>query len=107
MLHRCEIPTWEFVPDLKNLKIRWRNPTSLSSFLVLTIPYSNIQLTIHMDPVSRRLLKELSDFQRDTTGHSDILELQPVDDENLLNWKAVMRGARDTAYEGMQDILFT
>ncbi|RUP43125.1 ubiquitin-conjugating enzyme/RWD-like protein [Jimgerdemannia flammicorona] len=53
-----------------------------------------------MDAVSRRLMKELHDFQRDPTGHPDILELRPVDDDDLLNWKAVMRGALDTAYEG-------
>lgn len=58
-----------------------------------------------MDSVSRRLLKELHDFQRDPSAHPDILELRPIDDEDLLNWRALMRGAKDTPYEGIYFVL--
>ncbi|RUS27982.1 ubiquitin-conjugating enzyme/RWD-like protein [Jimgerdemannia flammicorona] len=49
-----------------------------------------------MDTVSRRLLKEL----HDPCENPDILELRLVDDDDLLNWRALLRGATGTAYEG-------
>ncbi|KAL1921649.1 uncharacterized protein VTP21DRAFT_10291 [Calcarisporiella thermophila] len=52
-----------------------------------------------MDAVSRRLLKELRDFQADPQN-PDLLELSPINDDDLLVWKAVLRGQRDSLYEG-------
>ncbi|OZJ01777.1 hypothetical protein BZG36_05537 [Bifiguratus adelaidae] len=55
-----------------------------------------------MDPVSRRLLKEWTDIQRDKNKNADILSLAPVDDDNLLAWRSVVRGPAGTGYEGGQ-----
>ncbi|KAJ2899420.1 E2 ubiquitin-protein ligase peroxin 4 [Coemansia aciculifera] len=46
----------------------------------------------------RRLLKELQNTQREPSG--EIASLAPVDDNNLLKWRAVLRGPRDSPYEG-------
>ncbi|KAI8321273.1 ubiquitin-conjugating enzyme [Martensiomyces pterosporus] len=51
-----------------------------------------------MASVMKRLLKELQDAQRDLSG--EIAALAPVDDENILQWRAVLHGPRDTPYEG-------
>ncbi|KAI8384339.1 ubiquitin-conjugating enzyme/RWD-like protein [Radiomyces spectabilis] len=53
-----------------------------------------------MDSVSRRLLKELRDFDRESSTHPEIVELSPVDDDDLLHWKAKLAGLKDTPYEG-------
>ncbi|KAJ2330861.1 E2 ubiquitin-protein ligase peroxin 4 [Coemansia sp. RSA 2681] len=46
----------------------------------------------------RRLLKELKDTQREPS--SEIASLAPIDDEDILRWRAVLRGPRDSPYEG-------
>lgn len=53
-----------------------------------------------MDPVSRRLLKELRDYQRESAAHPEILELSPESDHDLTKWKARLAGLPDTPYEG-------
>ncbi|RKP09616.1 ubiquitin-conjugating enzyme/RWD-like protein [Thamnocephalis sphaerospora] len=56
-----------------------------------------------MDAVSRRLLKELQDLQRDrasSAATSELEELAPMDDADLLSWKATMRGPEGSPYEG-------
>ncbi|KAJ3281461.1 hypothetical protein HK104_011456 [Borealophlyctis nickersoniae] len=51
-----------------------------------------------MDPVSRRLLKELRDFQRDPSPQ--ISHLAPVSDDDLFTWRAVIVGPSESPYEG-------
>ncbi|KAJ1824356.1 E2 ubiquitin-protein ligase peroxin 4 [Coemansia sp. RSA 2675] len=46
----------------------------------------------------RRLLKELQDIQNDPS--EEIVFLAPIDDESILRWRAVLRGPRDSPYEG-------
>ncbi|ORZ06480.1 ubiquitin-conjugating enzyme/RWD-like protein [Absidia repens] len=59
-----------------------------------------------MDPVSRRLMKELVDFEKEATNHPEILSLYPVDDDDLLTWKAQIVGLADTPYQdGIFDLL--
>jgi peroxin-4 len=53
-----------------------------------------------MDPVSRRLLKELNDFQREARNHPEIIELCPADDENLTQWRATLAGLNNTPFQG-------
>ncbi|CAG8587055.1 12487_t:CDS:2, partial [Acaulospora morrowiae] len=49
--------------------------------------------------VSRRLLKELKDYQKEP--NPDLAELSPIQDDNILIWKAELRGEADTPYEGI------
>ncbi|TPX30983.1 hypothetical protein SeMB42_g07832 [Synchytrium endobioticum] len=51
-----------------------------------------------MDAVSRRLMKELKDYQ--TTGADGIVALAPASDHDLLIWKATIQGQADSPYEG-------
>ncbi|KAJ2323365.1 E2 ubiquitin-protein ligase peroxin 4, partial [Coemansia sp. RSA 2673] len=51
-----------------------------------------------MTAAVRRLLKELQDTQNDPS--EEIVSLAPVDDESILRWRAVLRGPRDSPYEG-------
>jgi peroxin-4 len=53
-----------------------------------------------MDPVSRRLLKELNDYQREASNHPEILELSPADDEDLTHWRATLAGLNHTPFQG-------
>lgn len=53
-----------------------------------------------MDAVSRRLLKELREIDKEAKAHAEILELAPESDDDLLQWKAVLAGLPDTPYEG-------
>ncbi|KAI7904668.1 ubiquitin-conjugating enzyme/RWD-like protein [Cokeromyces recurvatus] len=53
-----------------------------------------------MDAVSRRLLKELKEIEKEVNSHPEIIELAPETDENLLQWKAILAGLPDTPYEG-------
>lgn len=54
-----------------------------------------------MDAVSRRLLKELREFDKEAHAHPEIIELAPESDEDLLRWKAVLAGLQDTPYQGI------
>jgi peroxin-4 len=47
---------------------------------------------------AKRLLTELQSYQSDP--NDALLELGPVDDEELMHWRAVMKGVPGTAYEG-------
>ncbi|KAF1957814.1 ubiquitin-conjugating enzyme [Byssothecium circinans] len=47
---------------------------------------------------TKRLLTELQTYQSDP--NEALLELGPVDDDELLHWRAVMKGVVGTAYEG-------
>lgn len=49
-------------------------------------------------PVARRLLKELSSYRNDPNPHLALLE--PVSEDDLLHWTAVLRGNTGTPYEG-------
>ncbi|KAI9489493.1 ubiquitin-conjugating enzyme/RWD-like protein [Zychaea mexicana] len=53
-----------------------------------------------MDTVSRRLLKELRDFDKEAASHPEILELAPESDHDLRQWKARLAGLPGTPYEG-------
>lgn len=53
-----------------------------------------------MDPVSRRLLKELNDYQRESHNHPEIIELCPADDEDLTHWRATIAGLDQTPFQG-------
>ncbi|KXS16752.1 ubiquitin-conjugating enzyme [Gonapodya prolifera JEL478] len=46
----------------------------------------------------KRLLKELRDSQRNEAEYVE--DLHPVDDDNLFEWIAVVRGPVDTPYDG-------
>lgn len=61
-----------------------------------------------MDPVSRRLLKELNDYQREAKSHPEIIELCPADDEDLTQWRASIAGLNNTPFQGekREHILF-
>ena len=52
-----------------------------------------------MNAVNRRLLKELQDYQKEV--HPDLIDLSPIKEDNLLVWKAVLRGENDTPYQGI------
>ncbi|KAF1999950.1 UBC-like protein [Amniculicola lignicola CBS 123094] len=47
---------------------------------------------------TKRLLHELQKYQSDP--NDALLELGPVNDDELLEWRAVMQGVPGTAYEG-------
>ncbi|CAH1766582.1 5987_t:CDS:2 [Entrophospora sp. SA101] len=51
-----------------------------------------------MNAVTRRLLKELKDYQKE--DHPDLINLSPTQDDNLLIWQAVLRGENETPYQG-------
>lgn len=51
--------------------------------------------------VTKRLLKELQDARRGELGQ-ELECLGPLSDDNILQWRAVLHGPRDTAYEGGQ-----
>ena len=53
-----------------------------------------------MDAVSRRLLKELREIDKETKAHPEIIELAPESDDDLLQWKAILAGLAATPYEG-------
>src|SRR5436305_1009975 len=53
-----------------------------------------------MDATSKRLLKELRDFQSDSAPHSDILSLHPIHDNDILLWRALLQGPSETPYVG-------
>ncbi|KAI8978536.1 ubiquitin-conjugating enzyme/RWD-like protein [Pilobolus umbonatus] len=55
-----------------------------------------------MDPVSRRLLKEIREIEKEKKEHTEIVELRPLTDDDLLHWKAILAGLPDTPYEGGQ-----
>jgi peroxin-4 len=46
----------------------------------------------------KRLLTELQTYQ--SNPNEALLELGPVDDDELMHWRAVMKGVPGTAYEG-------
>ncbi|TGZ82729.1 ubiquitin-conjugating enzyme [Ascodesmis nigricans] len=47
---------------------------------------------------SRRLIKELTDFNKKRPSH--LISLHPVDESDLTHWTATLRGPQDTPYEG-------
>ncbi|KAF9736741.1 hypothetical protein PMIN06_003527 [Paraphaeosphaeria minitans] len=47
---------------------------------------------------TKRLLTELQSYQSDP--NDALLELGPIDDDELMHWRAVMKGVPGTAYEG-------
>ncbi|KAI9323874.1 ubiquitin-conjugating enzyme/RWD-like protein [Dichotomocladium elegans] len=53
-----------------------------------------------MDTVSRRLIKELRDFDRERGSYPEIIELTPESDHDLTRWKAQLKGLPGTPYEG-------
>ncbi|CAG8513375.1 13284_t:CDS:2, partial [Acaulospora colombiana] len=52
--------------------------------------------------VSRRLLKELRDYQKEP--NPDLAELSPIQEDNILIWKAELRGEVDTPYEDRRNM---
>lgn len=52
---------------------------------------------------TKRLLTELQSYQSDP--NDALLELGPVDDDELMHWRAVMKGVPGTAYEGVYPVL--
>jgi peroxin-4 len=53
-----------------------------------------------MDAVSKRLLKELREIDKEKKNHPEIIELTPESDDDLLVWKAILAGLPETPYEG-------
>lgn len=53
-----------------------------------------------MDAVSKRLIKELREIDKESGQHAEIIKLAPCNDEDLLEWGAVLAGLPDTPYEG-------
>ncbi|KAJ2726216.1 E2 ubiquitin-protein ligase peroxin 4 [Coemansia sp. Benny D115] len=51
-----------------------------------------------MASVTRRLLRELQDSQNKLDA--ELLVLEPCDDSDLLRWRAVLHGPKDTPYQG-------
>ncbi|KAJ1897663.1 E2 ubiquitin-protein ligase peroxin 4 [Kickxella alabastrina] len=51
-----------------------------------------------MSSVTKRLLRELQDVRKGLG--EELISLEPVSDETLLYWHAVMRGPCDTPYSG-------
>ncbi|RMJ24504.1 ubiquitin conjugating enzyme [Aspergillus sp. HF37] len=49
-------------------------------------------------PTSQRLLRELKDYAR--APNEALLHLGPVDEDDLLQWEAVLKGVPGTPYEG-------
>lgn len=47
---------------------------------------------------TKRLLQELKTYHSDP--NEALLELGPVNDDELMHWRAVMKGVPGTAYEG-------
>lgn len=58
-----------------------------------------------MDAVSRRLLKELREIDKEAKAHPEIIELAPESDDDLLRWRAVLAGLPDTPYEGLYHLI--
>lgn len=55
---------------------------------------------------TQRLLRELKDYSK--SPNEALLHLGPVDEENLLNWEAVLKGVNGTPYEGiLYPVLFS
>lgn len=54
---------------------------------------------------SKRLIKELDAFNRDPSPALSLLE--PINDDDLFNLTAVLRGPEGTAYEGMSSLMET
>ncbi|KAI8848937.1 ubiquitin-conjugating enzyme E2 [Chytridium lagenaria] len=48
--------------------------------------------------VSKRLMKELRDVERDP--NDQVLALRPATDDDLFLWRAIIAGTKGTAYEG-------
>lgn len=53
-----------------------------------------------MDAVSKRLIKELREIDKDSAQHKEIIKLAPDNDEDLLQWSAILAGLPETPYEG-------
>lgn len=53
-----------------------------------------------MDAVSKRLIKELREIDKDSAQHKEIIRLSPDNDEDLLQWSAILAGLPETPYEG-------
>ncbi|KAJ2782697.1 E2 ubiquitin-protein ligase peroxin 4 [Coemansia javaensis] len=51
-----------------------------------------------MASINKRLLKELADARREPSA--ELVALGPASDADLLRWRAVLRGPRDTPYAG-------
>jgi peroxin-4 len=47
---------------------------------------------------TQRLIRELKEYHK--TPNESLLHLGPVDEENLLDWEAVLKGVDGTPYEG-------
>ena len=47
---------------------------------------------------TKRLMTELQSYQKDP--NAELLDLGPVDEEDVMHWRAVMKGVDGTAYEG-------
>ncbi|KAJ2590328.1 E2 ubiquitin-protein ligase peroxin 4 [Coemansia sp. RSA 1722] len=52
-----------------------------------------------MASVTRRLLRELHDIQKDPS--EELVSLAPISDDDILRWRAVLRGPRDTPYSAV------
>ncbi|KAG1069746.1 hypothetical protein G6F41_005753 [Rhizopus arrhizus] len=58
-----------------------------------------------MEVVSKRLLKELREIEKEAKAHPEIIDLSPESDDNLLHWRAILAGLPDTPYEDGRDLL--
>lgn len=48
---------------------------------------------------TQRLVRELKDYAK--SPNEALLHLGPVNDENMLQWEAVLKGVNGSPYEGM------
>lgn len=67
---------------------------------IATIPFFPSSFSLNMNAVSKRLLKELREIDKEAASHPQIIELAPISDDDLLHWKAIIAGLPDTPYEG-------
>ncbi|KAK4047789.1 E2 ubiquitin-protein ligase peroxin 4 [Microbotryomycetes sp. JL201] len=59
-----------------------------------------------MSRTVKRLLSELSDFDRQTGAASDgVLRLAPVSDDDMLTWHAIIAGPHSTPFEATELVL--
>ena len=54
---------------------------------------------------SKRLIQELKDYQQDP--NEALLELGPISDDELMQWRAVLKGVEGTAYDGTVHLTHT
>ncbi|KAG0254860.1 hypothetical protein DFQ27_006591 [Actinomortierella ambigua] len=55
--------------------------------------------------VHRRMLKEYLAIQKNASSRPHLLVLEPLQEDNLLHWRAILLGTQDSAYENGRFLL--